>query len=231
MTLTTKDVLSLLDGKQMTQGRALGHLRRGSRPGHSLPRAQLDFVKAVYESYQRKPKGEAVPAHPEKTSIRHRYRRESDGELTPVELAWLDRLPRDPAKVRFEDAERLAALAGSISEMRSPQSARLVNSIWEPVKALHDHRVAAADLERAKRPLPAVPEQVTDALIDALSVDHPGVPRAALHVQANEMLAKVRDERQQRHADGLRHAQRRADELAQQQAGYDDLTRDVEAGS
>ncbi len=62
-------------------------------------------------------------------------------QLSPSDLAWLTRLPADPASISLEDGQVLAGMAQALT----PGSAerRLVDSIWLPLKALHDTAQAA----------------------------------------------------------------------------------------
>lgn len=218
MTLTTKQLLSLLDGKQMTIGRALGILRRDEHYP-SLPAAQREFVRAVYEAAREKPG--APVQHPEDAAHRsRRERRDERAELTPVELAWLDRLPRDPAQVRFDDAVQLATLARSISAMHTPTSARLVESIWLPVKAIHDRRVADAKLAQARRPLSALPASTRDAVRAALAVEMPGIADSVLAGQAGEVVRELEDARAAAHADRVRSAEAEVAEVTERAKAY-----------
>ncbi|GAB6983525.1 hypothetical protein [Nocardioides pyridinolyticus] len=223
MKLTSKDIVGLLEGG-LANGQAMFHLSKRRQPGDLLSTRQRAFLEEVTRTGR---KSGQVPEHPESGAAREQYRRDSDAELSAVELAWLDRLPRDPAQVRFEDAQRLAALAASISPMKAPQSARLIESAWAPVKALHDRRVAEAELKQAQRPLPRLPDGLVDALLDALIEEHPGVSREALRVQARELATDVQVRREDAYANALNRARRHVDLLSQAQADYDATTREV----
>lgn len=66
-------------------------------------------------------------------------------QLSAADLAWLQRLPTDPAAISYEDARVLAGMA----ETLPPGSAdkRLLDSIWAPVRQLHDAAQANANPE------------------------------------------------------------------------------------
>jgi hypothetical protein len=224
MTLTTSELLSLLDGKQMTAGRAIGIIRRDEhRP--SLPPAQRAFVKSVRESSRRRPG--PTPTHPENSATSSRTRRDPNAELSPIELAWLERLPSDPAQVRFEDAVELAALASSVSAMRAPQSARLVNSVWLPIKAHHDRRVAEARLAQAREPLPSLPSETKAALAEALAAQNPGLSELARAAEVSEILRTFEEGRAAARETSLRQAEARIKTLDAEAAQYADTTGEV----
>lgn len=224
--MTSRDVIRILNGGQMAAGYAMAQLSRAKRPGSGATVAQIRWLEQMAQSRRSRPQVR-VPAHPQDSATRARYRRNPDEELSAVELAWLDRLPRDPAQVRFEDAERLAALAGSISSMNAPQSARLVDAVWEPVKALHDRRVAAARLERAQQPVTSVSNEATQALADSLAQELEGVSEAGLVLHAREMLGDLQDRWSQTRESELTQARRAVEELDRAKAGHDALTREV----
>lgn len=226
MNLSAKDIVRLLDPSSMTAGAAMNRRRHASKPSSRVTTRQIAFLDAVIASKDDR-KGDVVPTHPEAGATRAQYRRDESTELSPIELAWLDRLPRDPAAVTFEDAERLAALSGQISAMRNPQSALLIETVWAPVKALHDNRVAQAKLALAKQPLPRFPEAVYGAMADALESEHPGVPGEALGVMARQAIEEVRERQERDHSVALDRAQRQVDQLAQAQAERAALTRDA----
>lgn len=64
--------------------------------------------------------------------------------LTSADVAWLDRLPRDPAAVSDEDAAALAALDARITAGGSDR--RLLDAVWRPVKEFHDRKSERAEL-------------------------------------------------------------------------------------
>ncbi|SDS21125.1 hypothetical protein SAMN04488570_1378 [Nocardioides scoriae] len=135
--------------------------------------------------------------HPEQTAGVQSYRRESGAtELTPAELVWLQRLPLEPERVSHGDAVRLAGMAATIDRQTSPSSHQLVQSVWGPVKELHDHQQAAHELEvlRASPP-PKLPASVLDALTEALTEENPDWPLAGAQERALELLGQQINER------------------------------------
>jgi hypothetical protein len=210
MPLTTQEILKLLDGKQMTKGRAGAMLRRSEKPGNYLTADQRAFLQSVYKTPYRK-SDVSVP-HPQDEATRAQYRRDKDEDLTAVELAWLQRLPLDPAKVTFDDATHLAALANSVKVTKTPASARLVQSVWQPVKQLHDERIAKARVEHVRAGLNDLPDTTIGAIADALAEQHPGVSRDALMHDARDI---VKDFEGKRDRDHHRAVERADQQLAQ----------------
>lgn len=225
MAMTTSELLKLLDGKQMNRGAAISRLSRSTRVGHTLPTSQVDFLKAIYDAPRSK--ANIGPVHPESEASRAQYRRDKDEDLSPVELAWLQRLPLDASKVTFDDAVRLAALAKSIQETKTPASARLVQSVWLPVKQLHDERVAKAATERVRESLPKIPEATLGALADALAEQHPGVSRDALMVEAREIVNHFESQRDRDHERTIERADKRLADLDADVARSAETAREV----
>lgn len=191
---TIKELNALLGGGSTSRGTAIFLAQKLKREGGSpaLRRLCEELIGQRIEKL-------TMPSHPQQHAGRERYLRDNDEELSPVELVWLQRLPRDPKEVTFEEAARLASLAASINTLKAPSSARLVESVWEPVKALHDKRVAEAQLERARQPLPSIPDGALDAVTELLARDHPGVSEGALQFQAQELMAEFHATRQHDH--------------------------------
>lgn len=152
----------------VNRGRALAHAQMANRRG--LSPAGTDTTAAQRRFIQEMAAGAVVETagynHPATAAVAVPR---TGKELTAVEMAWLDRLPRDPAQVTWEDARSLAAMA---SQSLSPADRRLVASVWEPVRHLHDRRAAEVSLANARRPLPEVPASAYNALADAISDEH-----------------------------------------------------------
>jgi hypothetical protein len=191
--LKPTELLDLLSSSQMNPGRAKNRLHHYSKPGNYLPAAQRKLLQAVADS--KRVRNASRVSHPDDESRRQQYRRDKDEDLSPVELAWLQRLPLDPAAVTFDDAAQLAALANSVSQTKTPASYRLVESVWRPVKQLHDERVAKARVEHAREPLTELPDVTLDAIVDALEEEYPGVSRDALRYDAQQIVVDFTDQR------------------------------------
>ena len=214
MKITASEILDLASKPQwtgVTAGRVKAMLRRtsGAREGAVVERVRfLEEAAAI----PRSPSPTYV--HPAETTAARSYRRDKDAvELTSVELMWLQRLPLNPQDVTHDDAQRLAGLAGSISRMKSPASYQLVESVWRPVRELHDQHLAAQRLEMAKHGIPALPESVRGALAEAIHEEHPDWPRGAAYERAGELLAERQGMREREHAVKVRTAEARVQEI------------------
>jgi len=134
---------------------------------------QSAFLK---DAQQQHPVGTAPTAqtydHPGQLAYHSKPR--PDGPLTPTELAWLQRLPADPAHTPYDDAVGLGQLAAGVSKMQHPVDARLVQSYWAPVKDFHDGNEANVTLANARStPVPPVPPSALPALAEAVTAEHP----------------------------------------------------------
>jgi len=82
-------------------------------------------------------------------------------QLSAADLAWLTRLPADPASISLEDGQVLAGMAAALPSGSADR--RLVDSIWLPLKALHDTALAADTP-------PTTTEEVFASLPDAVII-------------------------------------------------------------
>lgn len=88
--------------------------------------------------------------------------------LTPVDLAWLDRLPSDAAKLTPED---VAALGRLRAECRGEEDQRLLSVVLAPVVRREEAREQAAQVELEKyaaRPRPRLPASAHNDLVAAV---------------------------------------------------------------
>ena len=157
-------------------------------------------------------------AHPLEHATRAQYRRDQDEDLSPAELMWLQRLSLDPTKVSFPDAARLAALAQSVSRVQAPGSARLIDSIWLPVKEVHDRRVAEAQRAQAATPLTRIPSTALGAIAELIEQQNEGLDDLAIASRAREVMSTVSTQREDRHSKALASADRALKELADRKA-------------
>lgn len=225
--MSPKELLALLTNSNMNGGRAGARLNYGSRAGNLLPRAQREFLEAVRDTPRRPTTAGVV--HPEDEASRVANRRSKDEDLSPVELAWLQRLPLDPTAITFGDAVQLAALAGSISKMKTPASHRLVESVWRPVKELHDERLAKAQLEKVRAPLPDLPRTTVEAVAASLEERHPGVSQQALMIEARAIVEPFDESRQRDRHRAIESAERKLQQLSDERQRRVELARPVSA--
>lgn len=184
----------------MTQGSARALLIR-----HGDQAVGTDVARFANEVYEIPRATRPTVIHPTQTNTARSYRRESD-DLTPAELVWLQRLPLEPEKVTHDDAARLAGMAGSIERMKSPSSYQLVQSIWNPVREIHDLKVAEENAKLVRESLPPVPESTERALQSTLRSEHPDWPDSAISAHANELLNETLTRRTQDHEQAVRQA-------------------------
>lgn len=137
--------------------------------------------------------------------------------LSPSDLAWIGRLPTDPGKMPYDDAAALAGLSASLAGTPHASDARLVESVYAPVRELHDAAAARAALTAAQRPAPPVPSSALQALTDAIAAEVPTLQPAEALSRAGAQLRDAMDKRatvrQQKVADA-RDAIARAQEAA-----------------
>lgn len=116
-------------------------------------------------------------------------------ELSPTDLAWLSRLPTDPAQISYNDAVELAALARASSTFADRSSARLIQSVWAPVKEVHDAREAEVALRNAQRPMIQAPSTVLGGLAETVAQENPTLQFDEATMRANNMLREALDKR------------------------------------
>lgn len=165
--LTTTEISNLITSPHAgTYGGKVAFLaQREARRGARTTPAQRAFLNALAATPA--PQPAAKYAHP---GARPRYR--APGPISPVELAWLNGLPTDPAQVSHEDARTLAGMLAA-TKPGTPE-ARLVEQHYLPLKELHDQTEATvAHVAVTTTPVPALPSQTLNALTDAIGHEHP----------------------------------------------------------
>ena len=214
MSITVETIARLLSANGSTvRGEVIFYLEQARKPNSGTPKTR-ELLTALAT-----PKASRTKVtHPLEHATREQYRRDNDDDLSPVELMWLQRLSLDPTKVSFPDAARLAALAQSISPMQAPASARLIDSIWGPVKAVHDRRIAEEQRANAAEPLTRIPSVAIGAIAELLEQQNAGLDDLAIASKAREVIASVSTQREDRHSKALARADRDLKELADRKA-------------
>jgi len=115
--------------------------------------------------------------------------------LTGSDLAWIARLPTDPAQMPYSDAVQLAGLHASLSGTQHTSDRRLVESAWSPVKELHDDAAARVALAAAQRPAPPVPSSALQALADSITLEVPTLEPAEALSRGGTQLRDALDKR------------------------------------
>lgn len=87
------------------------------------------------------------------------------GQLSASDLAWLQRLPAEPEKIGYEDGRVLAGMVQATPLGSADR--RLVDSIWQPVRRVHDVGQAKAALANADVAAVPTPPPATHAVLAA----------------------------------------------------------------
>jgi len=203
----------------MGRGRAMSVHRRLSGPS---ARGRVSKQRQFLEQLLEEPR-EAVGAydHP-RDGVSHHVDMKKTA-LLPSDIAWLDRLPKDPAKVSVEDARTLRSLLGSLKLGKASESdRRLVLMQWNPVKALHDRGEAEHNLELASRPLPGLSSQAISAVTESLLNEDSSLDEEIAGIHAQRMLEAAAVTQASERDRKIRWAQQRLDK-APDPDGLDDV--------
>lgn len=189
--LTVKQILDLIAARPtpITQGRSMSLLRQVQRDRQSTG-DERRFVEAF--AAQTPPKAE-IYSHPEvAASTALRLPGQPTG-LQPADLAWLQRLPSDPAQVTYADAVQLASFVRDSAPRTSDR--RLLDAVWLPVKAVHDLKAAETELANARLPPPTVPSTALNALAEAVGREAPQLDDDEAVARASRLLREALDRR------------------------------------
>lgn len=131
---------------------------------------------------------ELVPKyqHPGRSKDRNR----GGGPLTQTDHALLTRLPTDPAKVSFDDAAWLSSLVADVSPIKHSADARLLDSYWKPVAAIHDAKAADVELQNALNTpaSPVVPKSMRASLTAAILREEPALTASEADGRAKKKI-------------------------------------------
>jgi hypothetical protein len=170
------DVIS----KPMTgivRGKVMQMANREQRITSNSTARQRQYLKALLDM---PPSNSATYNHPAEGKLPTRPENEP---LSPSEISWLQLLPADPTKVTYNDAQTLAAMSQSLPPIKNSADRRLVDSIWLPVKEVHDLKAATTDLANAEHPIPYMPDPLA-AMADAVASENP-------HLEPEEAIARA----------------------------------------
>ncbi len=225
--LTSQQILDVV-GAEPSAALAgkVAFMRRSLRTGmhgKSGPDSHHQFLADVAEQSAAAGPPGATYQHPA-DDPRVRAVKPSEAGLSGSAIAWLSRLPADPAKVSHDDAIQLAGLAagsaglaGGLPGSQAASDARLIQSVWEPVREIHDANAARAGLAAAQTSPPPVPSSAVRALADSIAAEVPDLSASEALGRAGSQLRDTLDNRvgarQQKVADA-RDAIARAQEAA-----------------
>lgn len=203
--LSSNKILDMV-GKEPTRGLAgaVAFHRRDMKNGMGAqvgPTSHHRFLAEMEQTARTAPAPTARYVHP--ADMARRLPASSPNSvaksgLSPADMMWIDRLPRDPEQVSHDDAVVLAGLASQVSSMTNPSDARLIESVWTPVREVHDRRSAQADAAAAAAtPTPSVPSSTLAALADSIVAEVPGLTHPEALQRAGAALDQVLTKRQQ----------------------------------
>lgn len=202
--LSTDQILNVVNGlgKAGSKGRTMAARKANQYPmGRTgLTSAQQAFLDAADRVPQRQT---AQYNHPGATAVVTVQSR-GDGPLSPSELAWIDRLPNDPAQVPFTDAQRLLALANAV---KRPDDQALMRSVAAPVQEYHDVNQAQTELANASAPLAGAPHETLGALADSIAATNQDLEPDEAVGRASRLLRDNGERRVREHAAALLAAQ------------------------
>lgn len=150
MGLTAEELLTVLSAKGV--GTVEGVRHRALKRMTPREKQLVDDVRANLRAAKDAWLGATAPVPPWGKFLPSSPRREP---LTASDLMWLERLPRDPAEVTEDQAKELANLAARVEPRSS--DARLVQSIFEPVRERYQARTTEALVGRQQKLAPPRP--------------------------------------------------------------------------
>jgi hypothetical protein len=200
--------LALRGPRGINRGAAMaikGRLEKAAVRGQRN-QAQREFLSEFLDQPRAADRG--AYNHPRNGAVTNVDRKKA--ALDPSDLAWLDRLPKDPTKLSLKQGHA------------SQSDRRLVQSIYGPIKALHDKAEATHDLELARRPLQKISQTARAAVAEALCNDDPNLdPEMADVLARRELDAALAVEEQKRYR-AIEGAERRLQTAGGDPADGDD---------
>lgn len=234
MPLTSRQILDLVTSRAGAgkAGAAMALKRQLNRPGKTTFGAadQRRFLQAFLDQ---RPDGagsttvKKTYAHPERAArqpvdMSGRGGPDLKSGLQPADIVWLQRLPTDPSQVTYTDAVQLAGLYNATKPGTSDR--RLAESIWRPVKQVHDLKAAEVDLEIARRPLADVPSSALGALTEALRAETTELTDDEVVGRASQLLRTALDGRTAGRDAAIAAAETQITEMRSSQAQREALT-------
>ncbi len=219
--LTSKQITDAIaqDPNHPSAAGKVAYLRRSLKSSMGVrtdPASHYQFADDLAAQHNPGAPGAEPYRHPANDPAAHAPGR-GGAPLTPSDVAWLSRVPSDAAQVSHGDAVALAGLSTSLAGTQHASDARLVESVYAPVRELHDGNAARVALTAAQRPAPPVPSSALQALTDAIATEVPTLQPTEALSRAGAALRDAMDKRatvrQQKVADA-RDAIARASEAA-----------------
>lgn len=215
--------LAVQGGLGVNRGYAMGMKRRLEQPGAEQwgkTQARRKFLGELIGS--ERPPSSGGYTHPARVSARNIDR--DKNRLDASDLAWLERLPRDPTEVSLEDAATVHGLLKNLRLGRASESdRRLVQSIWQPIKALHDKAEAVHNLELARRPLPELSEAAVAAVAEVMCNEDPSLDPEWATIQARRELDHAHSRQARQRDRAIEAAQRQLAQAGNDESADDEL--------
>jgi hypothetical protein len=137
--------------------------------------------------------------------------------LSPADIAWIDRLPKEPTEISAEDLRTLTTLAGRAA---SEGDRRLLETILGPIRAHHDRLERRSRLEdtiaKASRPHQRngdVEGLAISVLAERLHQETPELTEGEAEARARQALRERWDRAEQLRQEKLRAAKEQLVEL------------------
>lgn len=216
--LKSHEVLNLVDAvlqRSPGMGGRLEAIRRANRTpmnADTLTPNQTRLVREVQDAQE----GAARPERYDHPGATASYSAPRTTPLTPAELAWLDRLPRDPSLISHADAKTLATLTSSLRGTETTADSRLLRSIFAPVREMHDRNQAEVDLRNAQHQQPPIPSTALGALADAIHAETPDLEHGEALTRSSKLLQAAADKRANARALAVQQAQDKLDAAKEQ---------------
>jgi hypothetical protein len=188
--LTVDELLSLvaLDPAAPGAKGKIEGMRRRAHSHQSVARSVLDEIREV-------PRRAPAPQYQSPLNKPLPLLYDPDGgqkvvPFTASDVAWLQRLPADPAAIRDSEIEQLMHLVAT-AEPKSGD-ARLVGSIFKPVQQLHARRRAEAQLAGVRAlPVVEVPRRLKEALAQTIQLETPDLHEDEVGFRSSRLLAEA----------------------------------------
>ena len=173
------------------RGKATSMRSRLDRPGQlvsGVTTARRAYLQSVCNQGLAAASPGSGPRHPEDMVGRSVDRKQD--ALAASDIAWLNRLPSDPAAVSVEDAATVRKMLTALRAGHSSQSdQRLVMTYWEPIKQHHDKLRAEHNLDLASRPLPdPYAHGSIAAVAEAMEAEEPGLDPEYTGIKARKAI-------------------------------------------
>jgi hypothetical protein len=137
--------------------------------------------------------------------------------LSPADIAWLDRLPKEPTEIDAKDLRTLTAMAGRAA---SDGDRRLLETILSPIRAHHDRLERRSRLQdtitEASRPHQRnkdVEQLAISVLAERLRQETPELTEAEAEARARQALRERWDRAEGQRQEKLRIAKEQLAEL------------------